>query len=74
MSVQQPSGGQVIWLLVLLYWSIATFAWQWRNPTANPLTGIRYIGNVIAFDKLDDFQVPSSEGRGGFIKASNVTR
>ena len=44
----------------VLYWSIACVVWSWRNPTANPMTGIRYIGHVLSYDKLDEFQVPSS--------------
>jgi hypothetical protein len=60
-EVPDPGFLSVIVMLFFLYWGIASLVWSWRNPTANPMTHLRYIGNVLAFEKLDEFQVPSSK-------------
>ena len=54
---QEVSGFQVIMGYVLLFWFVATFTWQWRNPTANLVTCYSYINHVVKFDKLPEFQV-----------------
>lgn len=48
----------IISLLVLtpfLYFSIAVFAWQYRNPKANKTTVFTHFNDVIHFRALDKF-------------------
>ena len=52
--------GNPLWLafyLFMFYWAIATMAWSWRNPTANTMTAITFIGHVLAYEKMEQFQV-----------------
>jgi hypothetical protein len=46
-----------IWALVMIYWLVSCVVWQWRNPTANPMTCLNRIDHVVCFDKMPEFQV-----------------
>ncbi len=40
----------------LLYFGVASFTWQFRNPKANPVTTITFFSDMIQFNKLETFQ------------------
>lgn len=54
---QEVSGFQVFFGYVLLFWCVACWTWQWRNPTANIMTCYNRIDHVVKFEKLPEFQV-----------------
>ncbi len=43
-------------LAMLVYLSIATVIWEFRNPKANKMTVYTHFSDVIKFNKLEKFQ------------------
>ncbi len=49
--------GIIIFLgIILWYYAIAVFAFQWRNPLANSVTTFKEFKAVITWKKLPDYQ------------------
>ena len=59
-ALAHPTPGRVLWGFLMLYFTICCIIWQWRNPTANPMTCLNRINHVVCFDKLPEFQVVDS--------------
>ncbi len=54
---RRPTGGDFVLMILWLYWMVACVTFQWRNPTANPLTCLSRFHHCVQFDKLAEFQV-----------------
>lgn len=46
----------VIARLMILFYGMACFVFEWRNPTANKLATMREFYSVVTFKKLDKYQ------------------
>ena len=57
---ENPSLGDYVFGMLMLYFWVSSFVWGWQNPTANAVTVFRYFPHAMAWEKMEQFQVSDS--------------